>query len=45
MLSFSNKYIPSVPLEPNPTCGIGFPVICIEMNIAGTVKAKIKTQN
>ena len=30
--------------DPNPNCGIGFPVICIEIKIAGTIKAKIKTQ-
>ena len=37
-LSLSNKYMSSVKsLEPNPNCGIGFPVINIEIKIAGTI--------
>ena len=42
--NLSRRYPPSIASDPNPNCGIGFPVICIEMKIAGTIKAKIKTQ-
>ena len=37
-LSLSSRYMSSVrSLEPNPNCGIGFPVINIEIKIAGTI--------
>ena len=43
-LSFSKRYTPSVVLLPNPIWGIGFPVAWSDIKIAGTVKAKIRTQ-
>ena len=31
-------------MAPKPICGITVPATCNEMNIAGTMKAKISTQ-
>ena len=44
ILSLVNRYVPSATEPPSPICGSGMPVICIEMNIAGIVYAKISTQ-
>ena len=44
--SLSRRYIPEPSLitDPIPSWGIKFPVIWIDIKIAGTIKAKIRTQ-
>ena len=42
--NLSRRYTPSDPADPNPNCGIGFDVISMEIKIAGTMNANIKTQ-
>ena len=42
--NLSNKYTPFSSKPPKPNCGIGFPVIWMEIKIAGTINAKISTQ-